>query len=46
MTALRAALASAEWQATLGALPGYVASRSGEVVSPAAMLPWWHSPKR
>ena len=46
VTALRAALASAEWQATLGALPGYVASRSGEVVSPAAMLPWWHSPKR
>ena len=48
ITALRAALASAEWQAALRAVPGYVASRSGEVLSLKEVLPWWsyRKPKR
>ena len=46
VVALRGALASREWQATLAALAGYVPMQSGEVVSPAAVLPWWRSTKR
>jgi len=41
VAALRAALASREWQATLAALPGYVPMQSGELLSLTAMLPWW-----
>ncbi len=40
VAALREVLASAEWQSTLAALPGYVPTRSGEVLSLTAMLPW------
>jgi putative molybdopterin biosynthesis protein len=45
---LRAALASAEWQDALQALPGYVALRGGEVLSLKEVLPWWsyRKPKR
>ena len=38
---LLAALAEREWQDTLGALPGYAASSSGEVLSLRRVLPWW-----
>ena len=38
---LRRALASAEWQAALRAIPGYVPMRSGEVLSLKQVLPWW-----
>ena len=41
VVALREALASPEWQAALGALPGYVPRDCGEVLSLTAMLPWW-----
>ena len=41
LLALRAALASSEWQAQLSALPGYAPHRSGEVLSLTEMLPWW-----
>jgi molybdate transport repressor ModE-like protein len=46
IVALRGALASSEWQATLAALPGYLPMRSGEVLSLTAMLPWWRTAKR
>ena len=46
IVALRDALASSEWQATLAALPGYVPMRSGEVLSLTATLPWWRTAKR
>ena len=39
--ALRALLATPEWIATLEAIPGYTAERSGEVLSLRAVLPWW-----
>lgn len=38
---LRQALASAEWQAALRAVPGYLPRRSGEVLSLTQALPWW-----
>ena len=38
---LRSALASPEWKAALQGLPGYVARRSGEVLSLTEVLPWW-----
>jgi len=43
---LRHALASAEWQAALRAVPGYVPRRSGEVLSLKEVLPWWNYRKR
>jgi len=46
VAALRAALASSEWQATLAALPGYAPLQSGEIVSLTATLPWWRGAKR
>jgi putative molybdopterin biosynthesis protein len=39
--ALREVLASREWQQRLGALAGYQALRSGEVLSLSKQLPWW-----
>ncbi|MDB5964694.1 MAG: LysR family transcriptional regulator [Polaromonas sp.] len=41
--ALLTELKSAQWAATLGALPGYshAGAQSGEVLSLRAMLPWW-----
>ena len=41
--ALLAELQSAEWQTTLGTLPGYHGERaqSGKVLSLRAVLPWW-----
>jgi putative molybdopterin biosynthesis protein len=41
LLALRAALASPEWQAELAALPGYAPLRSGEVLALTEVLPWW-----
>lgn len=38
---LLAALATPEWQRSLHGLPGYAASRSGEVLSLRQVLPWW-----
>lgn len=38
---LLAALTEREWQERLGALPGYAASSSGEVLSLRRVLPWW-----
>ncbi len=48
MRALREVLASEGWQQRLAALPGYRASRSGEVLSLSEQLPWWRfgRPKR
>lgn len=45
---LRRVLASAGWQVALGAIPGYVSQRSGEVLSLTQVLPWWtyRKPKR
>jgi putative molybdopterin biosynthesis protein len=34
-------LRSPAWQQTLGAIPGYAAHRSGEVLSLRQVLPWW-----
>ena len=42
ITTLREVLASAEWQAALRELPGYLPFRSGEVLSLKDVLPWWH----
>jgi len=42
IVALRELLASAQWQAALRELPGYLPFRSGEVLSLTEMLPWWH----
>ncbi len=42
---LRAALASPQWQAALLALPGYRPNRSGEVLAPGDVLPWWRRPR-
>lgn len=42
ISSLREMLASAEWQAALCELPGYVPFRSGEVLSLKEVLPWWH----
>jgi putative molybdopterin biosynthesis protein len=39
---LREVMASAEWQAALGRLPGYAPWHSGEVLSLTQALPWWH----
>ena len=39
--ALLGLLASPAWQQALGALPGYSAYRSGEVLSLRKVLPWW-----
>jgi putative molybdopterin biosynthesis protein len=39
--ARRALLASPAWIATLEAIPGYTAERSGDVLSLRAVLPWW-----
>ncbi len=41
LRALMQLLKSAEWQARLGALPGYRAWHSGEVQSLRRVLPWW-----
>lgn len=41
IAALRELLQSAEWQQKLGAIPGYEAHESGEVVSLRQRLPWW-----
>lgn len=41
VAALRQALAGADWQRALHALPGYRAAHSGEVRSMARVLPWW-----
>ena len=38
---LREVLASATWQQTLQALPGYGADRAGQVLSLTQALPWW-----
>ena len=39
--ALLALLRSTAWRAQLGALPGYSAAHSGEVLSLRRVLPWW-----
>lgn len=36
------ALASADWRATLAALPGYTPGPSGDVLSLRQVLPWWN----
>jgi len=41
VVALRELLQTPQWQAALGTLPGYAASRSGEVLSLRQQLPWW-----
>jgi putative molybdopterin biosynthesis protein len=41
VTTLREVLASAQWQAALRGLPGYLPFRSGEVLSLKDVLPWW-----
>ena len=45
---LLAALQRPAWAATLQAIPGYTAARSGEVLSLRSVLPWWtyKTPKR
>jgi putative molybdopterin biosynthesis protein len=42
LVTLREVLASAQWQAALRDLPGYLPFRSGEVLSLKDVLPWWH----
>ena len=42
LLALRASLASPQWQMALSVLPGYAPHRSGEVLSLTETLPWWH----
>ena len=39
---LRQSLDSPEWTRALALLPGYQASRPGEVLSLVQALPWWH----
>lgn len=41
MLALLEVLRSAAWQQRLAALPGYLPSRCGEVLSMRQLLPWW-----
>ena len=41
VAALLALLRSEAWQQQLGAIPGYAAHRSGEVLSLRKVLPWW-----
>ena len=41
VTALRAVLDSAAWQATLAELPGYTPSFCGQVRAMTQVLPWW-----
>ena len=38
---LRQTLASADWPASLAALPGYAPAHSGQVLSLTQALPWW-----
>lgn len=42
--ALLSVLRSDAWKATLGRMPGYMPSHSGEVLAMSRMLPWWHFP--
>jgi putative molybdopterin biosynthesis protein len=39
-------LRSAQWQATLSAMPGYAPLQSGQVLSMRRVLPWWTFPAR
>lgn len=44
--ALREVLASPNWQALLGSVPGCAPQHSGEVLSLREVLPWWELPPR
>jgi molybdate transport repressor ModE-like protein len=44
--ALRAVLASAAWQESLQAMPGYRPQHCGEVLALRAILPWWQFKRR
>ena len=41
IVALLALLRSPAWRSELGAIPGYAALQSGEVLSMRQVLPWW-----
>jgi putative molybdopterin biosynthesis protein len=41
IVALLALLRSPAWRSELGAIPGYAALQSGEVLSMRQGLPWW-----
>jgi putative molybdopterin biosynthesis protein len=41
IVALQTLLQTPQWQAEIAAIPGYVASHSGEVLSMRKVLPWW-----
>jgi putative molybdopterin biosynthesis protein len=44
--ALLQVLRSADWQASLARIAGYLPSRCGEVLSLNRQLPWWEFPRR
>lgn len=46
IVALQALLQTPQWQAVIAAIPGYTASKSGEVQSLRKVLPWWDLPAK